>query len=549
MKKAFLLLTLLSFLFSAKSQVLFTYGNHPVSKQEFLNAYNKNKDATLSQGSSLQDYLQLYIAYKLKVQAAKDLRMDTLPGFKADIINFENQIEANYLFDEKKVNALLQEAFDRSQRNIHVISYFIDTTNTSTADIQSVISLLKNAKKNNLDEIVGRMSATGLKIAKNDLGFITAFTLPYSIESIIYQLKPGEISTPYYSGKGFYIFKNENQQPAAGKIKVAQILISTDLRDRAGSERIADSIYNLLTSGADFGTLAKQLSFDRKSAEQGGVLEEFGVGKYDPAFEKEAFSLQKDNDISKPFETAFGFHILKRISTTPISSSKDDQSFMYDLKNKVLNDKSRMAEERELFFKAITLKTGYTKKSINEENLWIITDSSLMENKNITSGKVNEKTILFTFNDHNSITADDWIQFVRKSEKAIPGRLHESYKQLMEEFINLSVTENYRKRLSELDPAFRQQMNQFTEENLLFEIMNTKIWNQATADTTALQEYYHLHKNKYKSDTGALLNSFEDARGLVVADYQDYLEEKWISGLKKKYPIVIHQKVLNSLLK
>ena len=549
MKKAFLLLTLLSFLFSAKSQVLFTYGNHPVSKQEFLNAYNKNKDATLSQGSSLQDYLQLYIAYKLKVQAAKDLRMDTLPGFKADIINFENQIAANYLFDEKKVNALLQEAFDRSQRNIHVISYFIDTTNTSTADIQSVISLLKNAKKNNLDEIVGRMSTTGLKIAKNDLGFITVFTLPYSIESIIYQLKPGEISTPYYSGKGFYIFKNENQRPAAGKIKVAQILISTDLRDRAGSKRIADSIYNLLTSGADFGTLAKQVSFDRKSAEQGGVLEEFGVGKYDPAFEKEAFSLQKDNDISKPFETAFGFHILKRISTTPISSSKDDQSFMYDLKNKVLNDKSRMAEERELFFKAITLKTGYTKKSINEENLWIITDSSLMENKNITSGKVNEKTILFTFNDHNSITAGDWIQFVRKSEKAIPGRLHESYKQLMEEFINLSVTENYRKRLSELDPAFRQQMNQFTEENLLFEIMNTKIWNQATADTTALQEYYHLHKNKYKSDTGALLNSFEDARGLVVADYQDYLEEKWISGLKKKYPIVIHQKVLNSLLK
>jgi peptidyl-prolyl cis-trans isomerase SurA len=109
------------------------------------------------------------------------------------------------------------------------------------------------------------------------------------------------------------------------------------------------------------------------------------------------------------------------------------------------------------------------------------------------------------------------------------------------------VRKNYKKRLTEFDPVFNQQLNQFKDENLLFEIMNKKIWNQASADTAALLNYYNLHKNKYIADTGAPLNSFDEARGFVISDYQDYLEEKWVNDLKKKYPIVINQKVFNSL--
>lgn len=549
MKQPFLIIAFLSILFTAKSQVLFNYGNHQVTKTEFLNAYNKNKEAGTAQDNSLKDYLQLYIAYKLKVQAAKDLKMDTLPAFKADISNFKNQVESNYLVDRKKMDALEMEAFDRSQKDIHVISYFFDTTSVSSANMQSAMALLKNSKKNELDEIVDRLSSSGMKISKNDLGFITVFTLPYTIESNIYKLNPGELSAPYHTGKGFYIFKNENQQPAAGKIKVAQILISTELQDGAASKRIADSIYNLLVSGADFGSLATQLSFDTKSARDSGILEEFSVGKYDPIFEKEAFSLKKDNEISKPFQTTYGFHILKRISATPVPSSKDDQGLMYDLRNKILNDKGRMAEEKKLFFPVIYKKTGFAKRNVSEENIWILTDSSLMENTKVTSGNVNDKTILFTFNDRSSNNVGDWVDYVRKTEKAVPGRLHESYKKLMPDFIDSCVKENYRERLSDLDPAFKQQINQFTEENLLFEVMNTKIWNKASADSVALKNYYDAHKTKYISESGAPINNFEDARGLVVADYQEYLEEKWLNELKKKYPVVINQKVFESLKK
>ncbi|MEO6819209.1 MAG: peptidylprolyl isomerase [Ginsengibacter sp.] len=551
MRKLLLLFTLLSIFFTAKSQTLFTYGNHAVSQQEFLSAYNKNKEANITKENSLQNYLQLYIAYKLKVQAAKDLKMDTLPAFKADIANFKNQVEENFLYNQQKVDQLVEEAFARSQKDIHVIAYFIDTSSLgiSSAGIKETMTLLKTANKNNLDPIIKKLTASGLKVSENDLGFITLFSLPYPIENIIYGLTQGSISAPYKVEKGFYIFKNESQRHAAGKIKVAQILISSALNNPSKSKKIADSIYHLLQSGADFSKLAMQESFDTKSAREGGVLEEFGVGHYDPAFENAAFSLLKDGDISKPFETTFGFHILKRISATPVSTSKEDPSFIFELKEKILNDKSRMSDERKFFLKTISLKTGFAKKKISEENTWIVTDSSLMENAKVTSGNVNETTTLFTFNDYCSNNVGEWISYVRMTERAIPGKLHESYKQLMPEFIDSCIKENYRKRLSELDPGFKQQMSQFTEENLLFEIMNTKIWDKAGSDTTALKNYYDSHKNKYRSESGTPIKNFEDARGLVVADYQDYLEEKWVNDLKKKYPVAVNQKVLDTMIK
>jgi peptidyl-prolyl cis-trans isomerase SurA len=48
---------------------------------------------------------------------------------------------------------------------------------------------------------------------------------------------------------------------------------------------------------------------------------------------------------------------------------------------------------------------------------------------------------------------------------------------------------------------------------------------------------------------GRQQRSFTDARGLVISDYQNYLEEKWVNQLKEKYPVKVNQKVLQSLLK
>ena len=163
----------------------------------------------------------------------------------------------------------------------------------------------------------------------NDMGFITVFTLPYEFENIVYSLKPGQVSKPYRSKKGWHIFKNEEERPAVGKIKAAQILFAVPagniaMKDHA--KQLADSVYTALKAGGDFAAMAKMYSNDKMTYMRGGIMPEFGVAKYDGSFERVAFSLKNDSDISEPFQTEFGYHIIKRISRSPIPENKNDET-------------------------------------------------------------------------------------------------------------------------------------------------------------------------------------------------------------------------------
>ncbi len=117
---------------------IFTYGDHKVDASEFLNAYNKNKTATSNNSQALRDYLNLYINFKLKVQAAKDIHLDTLASMLADLQNFRSQIQNTYLKDQDEVNRLVDEAFSRSQKDIHTVYYFLkaDDSKDSLNDIK-----------------------------------------------------------------------------------------------------------------------------------------------------------------------------------------------------------------------------------------------------------------------------------------------------------------------------------------------------------------------------------------------------------------------------
>jgi peptidyl-prolyl cis-trans isomerase SurA len=636
MKKLFLGFVFTSFAFISYSQTLFTYGNHSVGVKEFLNAYNKNKTATSDSASALRNYLDLYIKFKLKVQAAKDIQMDTLPSLQADLQNFRSQIEDSYLQDETEVNRLVDQAFERSQKDIHVVYYFVSATDSAKA-MKVAKEVAEKLKANQSDKEALALQTSDVKINKGDLGFITVFSLPYDFENIVYRLKQGQVSVPYHSKNGWYIFKDLNERPAVGKITVAQILFAIPQGDdlqKEKAKKLADSVYNALQNGRDFSTLAKQFSDDRTTFMNGGLMPEFGTAKYDSVFEDHAFALKKDGEISRPFETKFGFHILKRITASPVPSTKNDNQYLYNLKLQVLND-SRIQSAKEKFVEEILPKIGYKKNSVNQKDLWIVTDSSLMNNKNITIGNVNENTILFSYNNHAKVKVNDWIVYAKNSNKIVPEKMHESYEQIFPAFVDASSVANYASRLEQFDPAFKAQIDEFEDGNMLFEIMQTKVWNQASADTSGLRSFYNEHKEKYfwnssaeavifscsdkstsdkaikqlqkgktwkeivngdgshiQADSGRfelgqipvvdrtnftdglitmpVINkndgtvvfskilkvypshqprNFEDARGLVINDYQNYLEEKWIDQLKKKYPVKVNEKVFQSLLK
>ncbi len=640
MKKLFLVFVFSSVIFISFGQPLFTYGNHSVNADEFLTAFNKNKTTSTDSVQALRDYLDLYIKFKLKVQAAKDIHLDTLPSMKADLQAFRSQIQDNYLDDENEVNRLVNEAFDRSQKDIHVVYYFVNNNQTSDSvnEWKTIDNFAKQLRSNEKkeSEIFAKANAnTGIIIQKGDAGYITVFSLPYQFENIIYSLKSGESSLPLETTKGWYVFKNVAERKAVGKITIAQILFSVPEgfdQQRTVAKNLADSVYNALMNGSDFATLAKEFSDDKNTYMNGGVMPEFGTAKYDSVFENQAFSLQKDGQISRPFATKFGYHIIKRISASPVPDTKTDEAFMYNLKQEVLKD-SRIELAKQKFLKEILPVIGYKKNNLNEENLWRVSDSSLMGNNNATIGNVNENTVLFSFNNNKTVKVADWILYLKNSN-AVPGNNHASYKKLFPKFIMASAFSNYASRLQNYNVAFKNQIEEFKEGNMLFEIMQQKVWNKAAADSIGLKNFYNAHKEKYfwnrsadaiifsctdktvadnsiaqlrkgktwrevvadnpsqvqadsgryelgqipvidrtmfrdglitlpvinKNDGTAVFaqiikvypdheqRNFQDARGLAINDYQNYLEERWVEQLKKKYRVKINEKVFDSLL-
>src|SRR5439155_7661999 len=258
----------------------------------------------------MRDYLDLYIASRLKIREAYNRGYDTLPQIKTDIENLRSQIIENYLNDPQMIGKLEKEAFARSQKDIHVahiyISYrdkigVIDTLEAATKAKEVYDKLKKGEDFSKLAEEYS--SDPSAKTNKGDIGYITVFSLPYEFENVIYNVPVGKYSSVYKSKIGFHIFKNLDERKAAGTMKAAQILIAfppnADEAARKETASLADSLYQRLLKGDDIGKLASQFSNDYISAASNGLIPDFTVGQYDPAFEAAVFGLKKNGEISK----------------------------------------------------------------------------------------------------------------------------------------------------------------------------------------------------------------------------------------------------------
>jgi peptidyl-prolyl cis-trans isomerase SurA len=616
MKKLCIFLLVSCFTQSVISQVLFTYGSNAVTKNEFLRAYNKNKTAVADKAMALREYLDLYIRFKLKVKAAKDLRLDTLSSLARELQNFRTQIEENYLNDEGRVNELIQESFNRSQKDIHIAYLFLP------------FSTYK-------DSVAAEQAYRTSKLKWTDPGYITVFSLPYEFENVVYSLPVSGESKIIRGSKGWYIFKNIEERKALGRIRIAQILMAVPQNaseeERSGIKKTADSVYNALLAGADFGEAAKKFSNDQMSFMTGGMIPEFGVGTYDPEFENKVFAIAKDSTIIPPFLTKFGYHIVKRLAVAPVPADKNSESFLFSLKQRVMQD-SRVTTAKDKFVNDILKKLNYKNIPVKQNDLWKLTDSFIISNKKIVLPGISPATPLFNL-DKKNIKVSEWLAFVKKYKTDNPSSL-ESNEQLMKRFVSSTALEVYKKKLPEMNPEFKYQLDEFRDGNMLFEVMEKNVWNKASNDNAGLKNYYEKNKAKYtwsesadavifsasnekaaldaiaqlakgkswkqvaeenlstlQTDsaryeltqlpakagtpfreglvTAPLVNendgtstfvkilkiypagmqrSFEEARGLVINDYQVFLEENWITQLKKKYPVIVNEKVFQSLL-
>lgn len=561
MRKLFLSAILTSAFFTqSNAQTLFTYGNNAVSENEFLSVYKKN-NATKSidySSKAVNEYIDLYSLFRMKVQEANAQHLDTAASVSAELDNYRKQLSKNYLTDDEVASRLVKEAYDRSKEEIHVAHILITCSpSDTTAAFHKIDSLYKaiTEKKADFGEIAKLYSDDkGTKNNGGDIGFMTSLQTIYPFENAVYNTQVGKVSAPFRTQFGYHILKVIEKRPARGEVKVAQILIATPKSLGAAGIIAArlrvDSVQNALKKGASFESLVKQYSQDKLTVDKNGEMPILTVGGSVPAFEQAAFGLKNVGDISKPVQTDYGFHIIKLLGKYPL---KPFDSVRKHLKTKVDND-SRAQQARDLYFERVKQTNGF--KNYPEAFESLVKQTNLIADTGKNAGAFNTDMFkggtntMFAMGGHN-YTQNDFLSFAVTTTR---GRLMGSKQSLFRDLYNMyqsKVVNDFQEhKLVEENPEFRSLMQEYKDGIMLFELMDRNVWGKASKDTVGLKTFYESKKDKYTWEPGfkGSVYTFKDEtslkEGLKLLAQKDITNEevaKTLNTDKKGDAVAIQQ--------
>lgn len=489
---------------AAKDPVLFTVVGQPVTKSEFLYVYQKNNPNKKNDFSkaSLQEYLDLYINFKLKVTEARAEQVDTSAKVRDELEKYGDQlIKSN--FDKEVMDAAVQKHYDRMKTERQVSHIMItvaqDAKPEDTAAAYAKITAARDRIQKGEDFKKVAMEVSSDQNAKETgglLGWMTAYSIPdMSFENAAYNTKVGSVSNVVRSKYGYHIIKVEAERPASGQVKVAHLLIkprsTNNNPDFTAAGAKADSIYNLIKSGQmTFEDAVKKFSDDNQSKAKNGEMEPFGVGKMVAPFETASFGLKNPGDISAPVKTQFGYHIIKLLEKKPVANFEDSKA---DIRSKIERSEEYNMLRTDFVAKA---KAKYNFKEYPENKTGMISklDSSFLNNTWRMSKAAGMDKPLFTIGDKN-FTQKDMAGYIDLNQKAYRDKdftvkFNKLYNQAAEQFI-------IEYDLSKRSEDFSRLMQEYRDGIPLFALLEQKVWTAAAKDSVGLEAYFNQHKNEY----------------------------------------------------
>jgi len=492
--------------FFGQENTILNIDNETVNKTEFEQIYWKNKKEKIATKEDLDEYIQLFINFKLKVIAAEELGLDTTKKFIDELSGYRIQLEKPYLIDTSINEDLINEAYYRTINEVnasHIMTKLgPNPSSEDTLKAYNKILEIKNkivSGNSGFEEAAGELSEDPYaKSSKGNLGYFNAFKMLYSFECAAYNTPVGKISDIIRTKYGYHIVKPNSIRKAKGRVKTSHIMITTSSKNKneLSEEKINSIFKDLVEKTKTFEELAIQFSEDRKSAKNGGEIGWINSGgNFYPEFEEAVFSLKADGEYSKPFKTPNGWHIVKRLSYEPIGDLK---SMSYILKNKIQKD-ARAQKTKSSFINK--LKTEYELKAmLNVKELVGILKNKNYDYVNFESNKKakNINNIILTFSNV-SYTNFDFIKYLAISKLIVKDKIEENLiKQQFNKFINQKLIAFEKTQLETKHPDFKALMKEYRDGILLFEISDQNIWTKAIKDTAGLKEFYSSNRDTWK---------------------------------------------------
>lgn len=496
MKKAGLSILLVAFVLTSSAQDVLTIADDNISLEEFKNVFYKNNLNTDISEDYLDEYMNLFVKFKLKVREAEELGLDTIPSFVNELDGYRKQLAKPYLKNEEFDKNMLAEAYERTCFDVNASHILIAVDEQATDDEVKVAEQKANAiRKDVLDGKVSFGNAAKQNsddksaiINEGELGFFTAFMMVYDFETAAYSTKIGEISNPVRTKYGFHLVKVNDKRKAVGQVKVAHIMFKTgqgadENKLNQAKEKI-DKAFQLLNQGEDFADVAERFSEDRSTAVKGGILPTFGVGKMVPEFENNAFELKNIGDISVPFKTEYGWHIIKLIEKEEMLSFDE---LKVELKRKIERD-----SRGDLSKKALYEKLNDIYKVINKPAVYNSFRKGAANSVSLgTFKKLNNNKTLLTI-DGISVTVNKFSEYILVHQSA-----GSDIDAMYIDFVNEELLAYEESKLEEKYPQYKALLQEYREGILLFDLTNQKVWNKAVEDTLGLQAFYDTNKSNY----------------------------------------------------
>lgn len=484
---------------AAKDPVLMTVNGLDVPKSEFEYLYHKNSQQQL-EAQPLDEYVEMFKIYKLKVADALAEGVDTTAAFRKEMDSYRRELANPYIADSVYLNKLIDDSFNRSKKEAEAIHIMlVKPQGGSSASVRAKADSLRREILNgaSYDEIAAKFSQDRMSKDKGgNMGYITVNRFPYHFEEAVFNTPEGEIAELVESPIGFHIIKGGKKREARGSVLASHILKMVSpgaTRAEADAAKAwIDSIAGVLKANPNsFESIAMTQSDDKGSARNGGLLPWFGAGMMVAPFDSAAFAL-KNGEISEPVQTQFGWHIIKRIDSK-MPEGRDA------LKAELLQRFTNPQDERHMMVRRQMVdRLGRKHKGK------LLAGADMLKQKaanGIDSTFYAEAEAIanvpFYAVDKKQYTVGDFIGSFRHNNFADGDYATEMLQNFVDYFMYKQLVDAEETWLEANEPDYRNLLHEYRDGSLLYEVSVNKVWDRATKDTEGLQKFFDANRSNY----------------------------------------------------
>ncbi|HKK87325.1 MAG TPA: peptidylprolyl isomerase [Saprospiraceae bacterium] len=510
----------LSAIGQSSDDILFTVEEIEVPVSEFKHIYEKtNGDEADYSEESVEEYLDLYVNFKLKVKKAIDMGLHENAKIKRELKGYRDQLATSYLTDKQIKDKLIREVYERQQtdREVSHILFGMGRNKTPEDTLKAynrAMSVYERLQKGeDFASLAKQYSADQSSVQQGGyLGFVTAM-LPngfYEVENAVYLTPVGEVSKPVRSEAGYHIVKVHSERPARGSIEIAHIFAMKGEENPGEAEEKIKEFYTELQDGALFEKVCQEKSDDKKTAKKGGYIGKISIGQYEEVFEDAAYSLKEDGLYSEPIETSVGWHIIKRISKNDMPPLETNYRYIESL---VVRDARFQIAENALVREVRKNSDIEVKEELLDAFIEEQLDSTLVTYRWAAPKDRPDTSVLIFDQGTSEFSLRDYVLFLMKSarERVSLGKSMDYEgvaKSLFDNFIDESCLRHEESQLEEKYPEFAALMKEYTEGILLFEATKVNVWDKASKDSVGIQGFFDNNKSNYVWEERARIKQY-----------------------------------------